>query len=128
MKLLLDTHLLLWAAGTPERLSTATRSRLLDEGNDLYFSAVSIWEIVIKRALGRHDLQVDPARFRRMLVASGYGEVAVTAEHALIVEHLPALHKDPFDRILIAQARSEGMQLLTVDDQVLAYGDGVVVA
>lgn len=79
MNLLLDTHVLLWAAGEPDKLSDATRALLLDEANRLFFSVASIWEVVIKRGLGREDFRVDPARLRRLLVLNGYGEVALTS-------------------------------------------------
>ena len=107
MKLLLDTHILLWSAGQPEKLSGEARSLLLDTSNVLFFSAASIWEIVIKRGLGRDDFKVDPLRLLKQLVINGYEEVAVSSDHSLAVEALPLLHKDPFDRILIAQARTE---------------------
>ena len=126
MKLLLDTHLLLWAAGDPERIPQAVRELLLDQSNELYFSAASIWEIVIKRGLGRDDFRVDPLRLRKMLVVNGYVELAIESEHALAVEALPSLHKDPFDRMLLAQARSEGLQLVTVDRQIQQYGGGII--
>jgi len=83
--------------------------------NSLFFSAASIWEIVIKLGLGRADFKVDPYRLRKMLVAHGYNELPVTTEHALKVDSLPPLHKDPFDRLLLAQARTEGMLFLTGD-------------
>lgn len=126
MKLLLDTHIILWAAGQPDRLSDTTRRMLLDSGNALFFSAASLWEIVIKRNLGRDDFKVDPFRLRKLLVINGYSELAVTTEHVLRVDTLPLLHKDPFDRILIAQARSEGMVLLTVDAAVIQYNEAVM--
>lgn len=126
MRLLLDTHIVLWAAGQPEKLSHEARSLLLDTSNNLYFSSASIWEIVIKRGLGRDDFRTDPLRLRKQLVINGYEEVAVSSDHALAVETLPGLHKDPFDRILIAQARTEGMLLLTVDPLVVSYGDGII--
>lgn len=126
MKLLLDTHILLWSAGQPEKLSDEARSLLLDTSNVLFFSAASIWEIVIKRGLGRDDFKVDPLRLLKQLVINGYEEVAVSSDHALAVETLPPLHKDPFDRILIAQARAEGMRLLTADSQVSLYGKGIM--
>lgn len=126
MKLLLDTHILLWAAGHPDKLSEKARSLLLDSTNVLFFSAASIWEIVIKRGLGRDDFRVDPLRLRKQLIVNGYEEVAVSSDHALAVDILTGLHKDPFDRILIAQARTEGMLLLTADSQVSLYGDGIV--
>lgn len=126
MKLLLDTHILLWSAGQPEKLSERARDLLLDPSNILYFSAASMWEIVIKRGLGRDDFKVDPLRLLKQLVINGYEEVAVSSDHALAVETLPPLHKDPFDRILIAQARTEGMMLLTADSHISLYGDGIV--
>ena len=126
MNLLLDTHVLLWAAGEPDKLSDATRALLLDEANRLFFSVASIWEVVIKRGLERHDFRVDPARLRRLLVMNGYGEVALTSDHALAVGGLPALHRDPFDRILVAQARVEGMRLVTADAQIAQYGEGIL--
>ena len=126
MRLLLDTHILLWSAGQPDKLSDEARSLLLDTSNRLFFSAASIWEIVIKRGLGRDDFKVDPLRLLKQLVINGYEEVAVSADHALAVEVLPPLHKDPFDRILIAQARTEGMLLMTADCQVSLYGDGIM--
>lgn len=128
MKYLLDTHVLLWAAGDPDRISTPVRELLEDDANSLHFSAASIWEVVIKRGLGREDFCVDPARLRRLLVANGWNELPVASDHALAVEALPPLHKDPFDRILLAQARTEGLQLVTADRQLLRYGMGVVQA
>lgn len=125
MNFLLDTHLLLWAAGAPERLSAKARSLLLATETRLIFSAASLWEISIKRTLGRADFNVDPRRFWRMLLVNGYTELAVNSEHAIAVNDLPPLHKDPFDRILVAQARVEGIVLLTVDKAVAKYGEGV---
>jgi len=119
---------LLWVAGEPDRLSETTRSLLLDESNDLFFSSASIWEIVIKRGLGRDDFKVDPRRLRKLLVMNGYTEIFVTSDHALAVDGLPLLHKDPFDRILLAQARTEGFSLVTSDEQLTRYGDGVIAA
>ncbi len=126
MKFLLDTHIILWAAGQPDKLSETARNMIGDNSNTLFFSAASIWEIVIKKGLGRNDFKVAPDRLRRMLVLNDYVELPVTAEHALKVETLLKLHKDPFDRILIAQARSEGMILLTVDNIVVKYGDSIL--
>ena len=126
MKLLLDTHVILWAAGEPAKLSGAARGVLLDEANSLFFSAASLWEVVIKRGLGRDDFRVDPIRLRRLLVMNGYADLPITSDHVLALEQLPPLHRDPFDRILIAQARAEGMLLVTVDAQVAEYGEGVL--
>jgi len=126
VKLLLDTHILLWAAGQPEKLSESARTLILKTENSLFFSAASIWEIVIKRGLGRDDFKVDPNRLRKMLVINGYTELPVTAEHVLRIDLLPPLHKDPFDRVLIAQARSEAMLLLTVDSAIIQYKEAVL--
>jgi PIN domain nuclease of toxin-antitoxin system len=126
MKLLLDTHVLLWAAGEPDKLSPTARNMLLEPRSVLFFSPASIWEVVIKQGLGRDDFRVDPHRLRKMLVVRGYIELPVTSEHVLRVATLPFLHKDPFDRILIAQARCEGMSLLSVDAAVIAYGEAVI--
>lgn len=126
MKLLLDTHIILWAAGMPDKLSDSARKLLIEMDSRLFFSAASLWEIVIKRGIGRDDFRVDPHRLRKMLLLNGYSELPITAEHVLRVDTLPLLHKDPFDRILIAQARSEAMLLLTVDSAVIQYGEAVL--
>ncbi len=126
MKLLLDTHILLWAAGQPEKLSESARRLLDSPENSLFFSAASIWEIVIKLGLGRKDFKVDPYRLRKELVAHGYTELPITAEHALRIESLPPFHRDPFDRILLAQARTEGLLLVTADATVAQYKDSVL--
>lgn len=121
MRLLLDTHVLLWAAATPERLSAHTRARIADAGNLPVFSAASIWEMAIKSGLGRSDFQVNAAVLRRGLLDNGYEELAISGEHAAAVAALPLLHKDPFDRMLIAQAIIAGITLLTADDLVAQY-------
>ncbi len=121
MMLLLDTHLLLWASGQPERLSVEARGLLEDANNEPVFSAASLWEIAIKRGLGREDFRVEPRLLRRGLLDNGYRELAVTSEHAVAVESLPPLHKDPFDRMLLAQALTEGITLLTADALVAQY-------
>jgi PIN domain nuclease of toxin-antitoxin system len=121
MKLLLDTHLLLWAADQPARLPRRARALIEDPENELFFSAASLWEIAIKRGLGRQDFQVDARLLRRGLLDNGYGELPITSEHAVNTDHLPELHKDPFDRILVAQANVEGITLLTDDRRVAAY-------
>lgn len=125
MKLLLDTQLLLWAAGQPERLSAAARRQLNNLKNELIFSAASLWEITIKNSLGREDFRVEPRLLRRALLDNGYTELPVTSEHAVNVDALPPLHKDPFDRLLIAQALVEGITLLTADAQVARYRGSV---
>ena len=125
MKLLLDTHLLLWAAGEPKKLSLKARRLVADTDNELIFSAASIWEVAIKRALGRADFQVDPRLFRRGLIDNGYVELPVFSAHAVAVEALPPIHKDPFDRLLVAQSQVEGIVLLTTDATVAQYGGSV---
>jgi PIN domain nuclease of toxin-antitoxin system len=127
VRLLLDTHIVLWAAGQPEKLSESARNLLMASDNILFFSAASIWEMVIKRGLGRADFMVNPRRLRMMLIAHGYNELPVNSEHAFMVEMLPMLHKDPFDRLLLAQARTEGMLLLTVDSLLAQYRESVLV-
>ncbi|MFB9981561.1 type II toxin-antitoxin system VapC family toxin [Mesorhizobium kowhaii] len=121
MKLLLDTHLLLWAAGEPDRLPIAALAYIKDPLNELMFSPASLWEIAIKRGLGRDDFKVDPRLLRRGLLDNGYGELPITSEHAIGVDGLPPIHKDPFDRMLIAQSIVEGVTLLTVDELVARY-------
>lgn len=121
MKLLLDTHLLLSAAGEPRQLSPKVRNLIDNANNQLFFSAASIWEVAIKRALGRSDFQADPRLLRRGLLDNGYGELPIASEHVVAIETLPSVHKDPFDRVLIAQATVEGIQLLTMDTVVAKY-------
>src|SRR5215469_18794135 len=118
MKLLLDTHLLLWAAGDPNRLSASARSLIENPDNELLFSAASIWEVVIKRGLGRDDFQVDPRILRRGLIDNAYSELPTLSDHIVAIESLPPIHKDPFDRMLVAQATVEGITLLTTDSLV----------
>ena len=121
MKLLLDTHLLLWAAGAAKKLPRAARALIEDASNEPMFSAASLWEIAIKRGLGRDDFEADPRLLRRSLIDNGYGELAIASEHAVAVLDLPAIHKDPFDRMLVAQATVEGIMLLTADPLVAQY-------
>lgn len=125
MILLLDTHLVLWAAYEPERLSESVRASIAEAQNTVLFSAASIWEVAIKAGLGREGFEVDPRVLRRGLLENGWLELAVTAEHAAHVIDLPLLHRDPFDRMLVAQCRAEGVALLTVDSAVAAYGPPV---
>ena len=121
MKLLLDTHVLLWAAGTPRRLPRAARVLLEDGANELLFSAASLWEVAIKQQLGREDFRADARLLRRGLLDNGYTELPVTSAHAVALDLLPPLHKDPFDRMLIAQAVVEGIMLLTADANLARY-------
>ena len=121
MTFLLDTHVLLWAAGEPGRLKPETRDLLRDPATELTFSTASIWEVVIKSALGRSDFRVDPQQLRDGLLRNGYSELAIRSEHALAVGLLPPIHNDPFDRILVAQAQVEGITLLTLDEKLARY-------
>ncbi len=121
MKLLLDTQLLLWAASEPARLKAATRRLLEDPRHELLFSAASIWEVSIKASLGRSDFDADPRVLRRGLLDNGYAELPVTGAHAAAVLDLPPHHRDPFDRLLVAQAQVEGITLLTADATVARY-------
>lgn len=124
MKLLLDTQLLLWAAaGTAPK---AAEKMMIDEDNTLYFSPVSIWEIGIKKNLGRSDFKVDPEVFLRGLLDNQYQELPITSLHALAANELPQIHKDPFDRMLLAQAKTEGISLLTSDSALREYPGPVI--
>ena len=128
MNLLLDTHILLWAAAEPGKLSPKATALISDDANRLYFSAASIWEVVIKNSLGRSDFHVDPHLLRRGLADNGYSELPISSQHALSIGHLPDLHKDPFDRILVAQAETEGFLLVTSDELVARYpGPGLLI-
>jgi PIN domain nuclease of toxin-antitoxin system len=121
MKFIVDTHLLLWAAGQSHKLSKAACKIINDHHNQLFFSPASLWEITIKRGLGREDFRVDPHLLRRSLLDNGYHELPITSEHAVATDSLPLIHKDPFDRILIAQALVEGFELLTTDTVIAEY-------
>lgn len=121
MRILLDTQIVLWTAAEPDKLPTVARAVLADPDNDIAFSVVNLWEIAIKRSLNRPSFQINPRRLRERLIATGFIELAVTGEHALAVEHLPPIHRDPFDRILVAQAITEGLVLLTSDRMLDGY-------
>ena len=125
MNLLLDTHLLLWAASAPDRLSKPALALILHSENRLWFSVASLWEIAIKRALNRPDFRADDTVLRAGLLANGYEELTVTARHVQSLTTLPPLHSDPFDRMLVAQAQAESMVFLTVDRAVASYGGPV---
>jgi PIN domain nuclease of toxin-antitoxin system len=126
MKLLLDTRLLLWAAAQPDRLSPAALKLIDAPSNELWFSAASIWEVAIKRGLGRSDFQADPRLLRRGLLDNEYAELPVLSDHVVALDSLPPIHKDPFDRLLVAQATVEGITLLTAADAVVAKYPGPI--
>lgn len=121
MNLLLDTHLIVWAMGTPERLPVGLAAMLETTDNTPIFSVASLWELVIKQALGRPDFNLHVPRLRRSLLETGWQELPIEAHHAMAVAALPPLHRDPFDRLLLAQANSEGLLLITADQQLSAY-------
>ncbi len=121
MKLLLDTHILLWVSGGSPRLSSAARKLISDQTNELIFSVASIWEIAIKHGKGYSGFDANPALVRNASLENGYVELDVTGQHAITVANLPPIHKDPFDRLLIAQAMVEGITLLTADATIAQY-------
>lgn len=125
-RLLLDTQLLLWAAAGDPKLPTSVVRRLEDDATRPEFSAASLWEVVIKAGLGRKDFAVEPALLRRGLLDNGYQELPITSSHTLAVARLPPLHRDPFDRMLAAQAIHEGIELLTADRTLAAYPGPIV--
>lgn len=127
MKYLLDTHLLIWAASeeTPpqkdSKLPLRARQIIEEESNELYFSSMSIWEVVIKFAKKSPFFDYDPHQLRQQLITHGYTEVSFSGEAALEIGTLPTIHSDPFDRALIAQAKSQGLILLTCDEAIAKY-------
>ena len=121
MRLLLDTHLLLWVADQHERLSARAHRLIGDPDNEPLFSAASLWEIAIKHALRHTNFRYDPRVMRRALLDNRYEELPVTGEHAVAIAKLPPLHRDPFDRMLVAQSIVEGITLLTSDPLVAQY-------
>ena len=127
MRLLLDTHILLWALGDPAKLPTAARKVIIDPANEVLFSAASIWEIAIKSVLGRTDFVASPDEIARAATESGFDELPVRAQHAALTARLPRHHRDPFDRLLVAQAMTEPARLLTVDGALRPYSELVVV-
>lgn len=128
MKLLLDTHLLIWAADNIERVPVAARALMTDPKSELIFSVASLWEIAIKSGLNRPDFQVNARLLRRGLLDNGYRELPILSEHAIAIDALPPIHKDPFDRMLIAQATVEGILLLTDDATVARYPGPLMLA
>lgn len=128
MRLLIDTHILLWALGSPERLGAALRDELEDPANQILFSTASIWEIAIKAGLRKADFTAQPDIVAREALARGFGELTIGWRAAARVADLPPLHRDPFDRILVAQAVAEPIHLITADRKMLAYSDMVRMA
>lgn len=122
MRVLVDTHLLLWAVASSRRLPKEARSLILEAANEVFFSAASVWEVAVKSTLRRRDFRANPTVFVRALAQSGFSELPVTAAHAARVVGLPAIHRDPFDRLLVAQSLAEPMMLLTNDAVLVGYG------
>lgn len=127
MRLLVDTHVLLWAAAEPARLPAAVRRRLESLDNQVLFSAASIWELAIKLQIGRIALGVMPEELAEEAVRRGFDALPVTAAHAAAVRRLPLHHRDPFDRLLLAQALHEPARLLTADRPLARFGEFVEV-
>lgn len=123
--LLVDTHLLLWWAALPVQLPEAARLQLERTDQRLLFSVVSLWEVAIKASLGREDFQVNPLGLRMGLLQEGFRELPIQVEQVLAVQHLPLIHRDPFDRLLVAQAQKEGLRLFTADRRLVEYGEAV---
>ena len=121
MRLLLDTHILLWTIAESRKLSAVARALIAEPDNELTFSAVNLWEVAIKTGRGRDDFRMDVSSLRRQLFDNGYAELAVTGVHAAALTALPPLHKDPFDRMLVAQAMIEGLTLVTADPGIAKY-------
>ncbi len=126
MRFLLDTHVLLWAAGGSPRLSAKARAWIADPANEILFSVASLWEVAIKTARGREDFKIDAADLRAGLLANAYVEAPIRGAHVLFTSRLPAIHWDPFDRLLVAQALEEGLTLLTTDPVVASYSAAIV--
>lgn len=121
MKFLLDTQIAMWAYFQSKRLSAQARAVFDDLQNELVFSTASLWEMAIKRGIGKPGFQFDPRVLRRAMIDDGYEELPVLGQHAVAVDALPPIHKDPFDRLLIAQAMVEGITLLTADAVIARY-------
>jgi PIN domain nuclease of toxin-antitoxin system len=124
-RLLPDTQILLWAADEPGRLSRSAAELLEDGSNQVYFSLVSVWETSIKFALGRADFTMPPRVLRESLLRFGFLELGIGSEHVMAVAGLPQIHRDPFDRLLVAQAKVEGLTLMTTDKKLAQYGPHV---
>lgn len=125
MRVLLDTHLLLWSVARSRRLPKDARSLILDAANEVFYSAASVWEVAIKSALRRRDFKANPTVLVRALAQSGFSELPVTAAHAVRVAGMQAIHRDPFDRLLVAQAIEDRLTLLTSDATPKRYGSFV---
>lgn len=128
MRLLLDTHVALWAASEPERLTASIAEIVADQSNSAFVSIVSIWEIAVKRSLGRGRTTMPLSAADALLdfVALDFEILGMTPAHAIAAETLPALHRDPFDRLIVSQALTEPMRLITHDATLARYSDSVI--
>lgn len=124
MRILLDTHIYIWWLADDRRLPKEADAKIIDKDNEIYVSAASIWEISIKAALGQ--IQVDPTEIVESIHACGFQELPITSRHAIETGKLPPHHRDPFDRLLVAQSRVEPMYLLTHDQQLAIYGETIL--
>ena len=123
MRILLDTHVLIWSLIEPARLSGSIQQAIRDSANDVLFSAASIWEIAIKKALGRVGFSIPPDEVLQTALDTGLTELPVEARTAIRVAELPLLHRDPFDRLLVAQAIAQPAVLFTADRQLVPYSE-----
>lgn len=123
MHILLDTNILIWSLTQPERLAKTAGPALVDPENEVFFSAVSIWEIAIKFGLHRADFTVEPRAIARQAAKNGFVGLPLAIETAASVATLAAHHRDPFDRLLIAQALAGPMQFYTADAALAVYSD-----
>ena len=121
MAYLLDTHIIIWLAHSPEKLSETVRQILMDKKQKVYFSTASIWEIAIKSALNKDNFQINATHLYRHLLNNSYLELPITAEQCLKVGELPQIHKDPFDHLLITQAISHNLTLISCDKSIAKY-------
>jgi PIN domain nuclease of toxin-antitoxin system len=126
VKLLLDTHVALWAVTDNPKLSQTAKSHILSPSNEVFVSAATVWEVAIKHRLNRENMPCSGAAARRFFIEAGYQLLPITDQHAVATEDLPMIHADPFDRIIIAQALSESLTLLTHDAIVATYSDGIL--
>lgn len=126
MNILLDTHIALWAITDSPRLSASAKTQILNTQNSIWVSVVSLWEIAIKHSLGKGEMPIDAQQALSYFRASGYQILPIYAEHTLTIAELPKHHQDPFDRLLIAQAMTEPMRLMTHDAHIAKYGGMVL--
>jgi PIN domain nuclease of toxin-antitoxin system len=123
---LVDTHVLIWLAVDSPRMGNLARDLLADPDNQIFFSAISIFEIAVKERLSKRGFEVEASAIRRMMIENDFAELAVTGTHAAHVATLPLFHRDPFDRLLVAQAMMEGFTLMTADEKIAQYSGPIL--